>query len=137
MLAAQPHASVSTANFHKHIDRELPEAHRARHLLVWCASRTSARSGPSPSSQANNPLLPPLTAEGVTILQEVQEEMQKMLTEQRIDTSFSNRLEGDGDRPRVKQHEQNTRNLKREDDFMRHIDRSVLGLGFMLIRCLF
>ncbi|KAF8589354.1 hypothetical protein K439DRAFT_1657984 [Ramaria rubella] len=116
----QPHASVASSNFHKHIDRELPEAHRARHLLVWCASRTSAR--PGSSSRVDNPTLPPLTSEGVSMLQEVQKEVQKMLTEQRIDTSFSNRIEENG-KPQVKPHEQNVRNLKREDDFMRHIDR--------------
>lgn len=125
ILTAQPHASVSTSNFHKHIDRELPEAHRARHLLVWCASRSSARSKPGSSSEVNHPPLPPLTAEGTAILHEVQKEILKMLTEQRIDTSLSSRADGDGDRPKVKQHEQNVRNLKREDDFMRHIDRLV------------
>ncbi|KAF8514655.1 Mis12-Mtw1 protein family-domain-containing protein [Gautieria morchelliformis] len=122
-IIPQPHASVSTANFHKHIDRELPEAHRARHLLVWCASRTSARPSTRSASQPANPPLPPLTTEGTTILQDVQKEIQKMLTEQRIDTSFSSRREEDGDRPKVKPHEQNLRNLKREDDFLRHIDR--------------
>lgn len=140
-LAAQPHPSVSTANFHKHIDRELPEAHRARHLLVWCASRTSARTSSSSSSKADNPPLPPLTAEGATILQEVQKEVQKMLTEQRIDISFSSRIEVDGDRPTVRQHEQNAKNLKREDDFMRHIDRLVFRLrtawfyAYFVARC--
>ncbi|KAF8508094.1 Mis12-Mtw1 protein family-domain-containing protein [Hysterangium stoloniferum] len=113
-IIPQPHASVSSSNFHKHIDRELPEAHRARHLLAWCASRTSAQP------VSSDPPLPPLTAEGATMLREVEKEVQKMLDEQRIEIIFNSRTEEDGQK---KPHEQNVKNLKREDDFMRYIEQ--------------
>ncbi|KIJ52346.1 hypothetical protein M422DRAFT_43230 [Sphaerobolus stellatus SS14] len=117
-----PHKSLSPSNFHKHIDRELPEAHRARQLLVWCASRMAASSSRTISSKISPPL-PPLTAEGVKMLEEVQKEVQKMLTEKTIDIIFSHRMDEDANRPKIKSHEQNVKNLKREDDFMRYIDR--------------
>lgn len=38
-LAALPHADVETRDFYKHIDQNLPEQHRMRHLLTWCGAR--------------------------------------------------------------------------------------------------
>ena len=71
------------------------------------------------ATQSKSADLPPLTTEGTHILREVQKEVQKRLSEQRIDTSFGPRPVEDSDRPSVKEHEQNARNRKREDDFMR------------------
>jgi kinetochore protein Mis13/DSN1 len=36
-----PHESVSSDKLYRHIDTELPEPHRARHLLIWCARRAA------------------------------------------------------------------------------------------------
>jgi len=42
-----PHESVPSDKLFRHIDADLPEPHRARHLLIWCARRAAA---PVPSS---------------------------------------------------------------------------------------
>jgi hypothetical protein len=36
-----PHESVSSDKLYRHIDTELPEPHRARHLLIWCGRRAA------------------------------------------------------------------------------------------------
>jgi len=62
------------------------------------------------------------------MLKEIQKDVERMLMEKRIDIIFSHRMEEDADRPKVKPHEQNVKNIKREDDFMRYIDRCVFFL---------
>jgi kinetochore protein Mis13/DSN1 len=44
-----PHISVPDNELYKHISIEIPEAIRARHLMVWCAKR-AAESHLEPSS---------------------------------------------------------------------------------------
>ncbi|GJJ06638.1 hypothetical protein Clacol_000832 [Clathrus columnatus] len=130
-LIPQPHPTLDPANFHKHIDLELPDAHRTRHLLVWCASRaTNSNSGSSSSlpessssSSTSLPPLPPLTAEGMSVLRDVQKEVQKMLLEQRIDISFTGHSNEASTSTRLKPHEQNVKNQHRESDFTQYIQR--------------
>ncbi|CAG7849948.1 SubName: Full=Uncharacterized protein {ECO:0000313/EMBL:CCA67338.1} [Serendipita indica DSM 11827] len=47
--AVMPHESVPSAKLYRHIDEDLPEAHRVRHLLVWCARRAAAGESPTKS----------------------------------------------------------------------------------------
>lgn len=119
---AKPHTSLSISSFHKHIDRELPEAYRARQLLAWCASRTAAHP-PSASSTNDLAPLPPLTAEGTKVLKDVQSEVYKMLEEQRIEISFTRRTDDGSSKSKMKPNEQNQKNKQREDDFQRYINR--------------
>ncbi|KIM23604.1 hypothetical protein M408DRAFT_252201 [Serendipita vermifera MAFF 305830] len=47
--SVMPHESVPSHLLYRHIDVDLPEPHRARHLLVWCARRAAA---PAPADNA-------------------------------------------------------------------------------------
>jgi kinetochore protein Mis13/DSN1 len=51
--AVIPHDSVPSEKLYRHIDSDLPEPHRARHLLVWCARRaaTDMSSARKPTSK--------------------------------------------------------------------------------------
>lgn len=46
-----PHESVPSHSLYRHIDVDLPEPHRARHLLVWCAKRAAA---PTPAENTKD-----------------------------------------------------------------------------------
>lgn len=55
-LSALPHADVDTRDFYKHIDQNLPEPHRMRHLLTWCSARALPEKVPGASRDANETL---------------------------------------------------------------------------------
>ncbi|KAF8343623.1 Mis12-Mtw1 protein family-domain-containing protein [Amanita rubescens] len=96
----QPHNSVSSTSFYKHIDADLPDSERLRTLLIWCASRAAAKStSPSkPNSTASDngkessgdkdnrppePELPPLSARAQEVLKNIQEDVIRMLAERK------------------------------------------------------
>ncbi|KIK63561.1 hypothetical protein GYMLUDRAFT_221700 [Collybiopsis luxurians FD-317 M1] len=84
-LLSHPHNSISESSFYKHIDPELPETERLRLLLTWCTSR-AAHSYASVSGTK----LPPLSAEETSVLQKVQENIQRVLADKQIDLSTAN-----------------------------------------------
>lgn len=126
--AAQPHGSVKETSFYKHIDPDLPEALRARQLLLWCATRTAGVSTPSSPSSSSTPL-PPLSQDGQKVLKQVQDQVIKWIAEGRIETPVGLAPDDENVLPNgkglLREHEQNVKNRKREDDFLKEIERSV------------
>ena len=144
---AHPHTSVSDTSLYKHIDCDLPDAARARQLLIWCSSRALSSTPKSPhpphkptSNPATNPKdpdkdntpLPPLTDEQAALLRGVQEDIIRMLAENKIpvqlvshpergtgeaSTSAGEGSTGKGTGIGLKANEQNVRNRAREVTF--------------------
>ena len=111
---AQPHTSVSDTSFYKHIDCDLPDAARAKQLLIWCSSRALASSAFAPDpvgsgsparggrdkqkdkgkdkdngkekGKETSPL-PPLTEDQKVVLRGVQEGIMRLLVDGKISTS--------------------------------------------------
>ncbi|EPQ52472.1 hypothetical protein GLOTRDRAFT_140210 [Gloeophyllum trabeum ATCC 11539] len=139
-VITQPHASVSDSSFYKHIDADLPEAQRARQLLIWCSSRAmnrnSSSSRPSSSSgskpKSGDPgkdppaNLRPLSAEAAKVLKAVQEDVVRMLAEKKIDTNVygPTGMLNDMSAKKMKPNEQNIKNRAREIRFTEHIERA-------------
>jgi kinetochore protein Mis13/DSN1 len=129
LLTAQPHNSVSESSFYKHIDCDLPEPERIRQLLIWCSLRASSTSSSSSASSSKVPL-PPLSADGVQVLQSVQKAVIRMLAEKKIDLSLYS-LEADTrKRPPedLRENEQNVRNRLWEVTYSQHIQQYVIAL---------
>jgi kinetochore protein Mis13/DSN1 len=131
--SAQPHTSVRSHSFCKHIDVELPEPQRAQQLLIWCSHRASNEAaesnaqGPSSRRSAKDPGKdpPPLPDEYAQLLKGVGEDLVRMLAESQIDTNVYS-LPADEDRPKqLKPNEQNVRNKEREVRFNAQIQRYV------------
>ena len=128
-LTAQPHNSVSESSFYKHIDCDLPEPERIRQLLIWCSLRASSTSSSS-SASSSKVSLPPLSADGVQVLQSVQKAVIRMLAEKKIDLSLYS-LEADTrKRPPedLRENEQNVRNRLWEVTYSQHIQQYVYVL---------
>ncbi|KDQ08735.1 hypothetical protein BOTBODRAFT_561526 [Botryobasidium botryosum FD-172 SS1] len=128
---SQPHRTVPSQTFYKHISPEIPEPLRARHLLVWCSSR--AMSPPSPNHTDRNkgappsPPLPALSPHASNLLKEMQDELIQMLAAGKIETnvwnSQTNGAESEAGRKKFKEHEQNIRNRNREREWGAAIER--------------
>jgi kinetochore protein Mis13/DSN1 len=128
-LKAQPHNSVSESSFYKDIDCDLPEPELIRQLLIWCSPRASSTSSSSSASSSKVPL-PPLSADGVQVLQSVQKAVIRMLAEKKIDLSLYS-LEADTrKRPPedLRENEQNVRNRLWEVAYSQHIQQYVIAL---------
>ncbi|TFK49790.1 hypothetical protein OE88DRAFT_1662456 [Heliocybe sulcata] len=140
-VITQPHASVSDSSFYKHIDADLPEAQRARQLLIWCSSRAMNRTSPSstskpaPSSSKHKSSdagkdppasLKPLSANASKLLRAVQEDAIRMLAERKIDTNVysPNGVSSEASTKKMKPNEQNIKNRAREVRFTEHIERA-------------
>ncbi|KZT35794.1 hypothetical protein SISSUDRAFT_1130872 [Sistotremastrum suecicum HHB10207 ss-3] len=125
-IITQPHGSVKETSFYKHIDPDLPEALRARQLLLWCATRTAGVSTPSSPSSSSTPL-PPLSQDGQKVLKQVQDQVIKWIAEGRIETPVGLAPDDENVLPNgkglLREHEQNVKNRKREDDFLKEIER--------------
>ncbi|KZT23294.1 hypothetical protein NEOLEDRAFT_1136608 [Neolentinus lepideus HHB14362 ss-1] len=139
-VITQPHPSVSDSSLYKHIDTDLPEAQRARQLLIWCSSRAMNRnassSKPSSSSSSKHksgdpgkdpPVnLKPLSSDASKLLRAVQEDAIRMLAERKIDTNVynPNGMSSDTSMKKMKPNEQNIKNRAREVRFTEHIERA-------------
>lgn len=91
-----PHPSVESSTFYKHITPgpSLPEPHRARHLLVWCAKRAVdaalqpvASSSKSKAKEKERVREELRTEEGDRLVKEVMDEFMSTLGKGRIDTN--------------------------------------------------
>jgi kinetochore protein Mis13/DSN1 len=118
--AAHPHRAVLAHDFHKHLDREQPEALRLRQLFTWCTSRAAAEP---PDKDAPTPL-PPLPAGGTEVLLKISEGLMGQLVTGRIDTAVdtSSRALPAGPRP---ENATNVLNRERERKFRAAVDRYV------------
>ncbi|PVF93394.1 hypothetical protein CPB86DRAFT_790176 [Serendipita vermifera] len=79
--AVIPHDSVPSEKLYRHIDSDLPEPHRARHLLVWCARRAASdmSSGQKTSKKSK------LDSQDTALLATVQDRVVRQLMELKID----------------------------------------------------
>ncbi|KAF8345243.1 Mis12-Mtw1 protein family-domain-containing protein [Amanita rubescens] len=139
----QPHNSVSSTSFYKHIDADLPDSERLRTLLIWCASRAAAKStSPSkPNSTASDngkessgdkdnrppePELPLLSARAQEVLKNIQEDVIRMLAERKVDLSLYSGDDPSPDQGRklLKPNEQNVTNRMLEVRYAEQIKRA-------------
>lgn len=81
-----PHDSVPSDRLYRHIDSELPDPHRARHLLVWCARRAIPRPEGEPSR------LPP---KDVALLATIQDRVVRQLMDLKIEIPLYGTTETD------------------------------------------
>lgn len=124
---------MSDSSFYKHIDCDLPEASRARQLLIWCSSRAMSKaSEPMPEASSskrkskNSDKIPRLSAEGVQLLKAAQEDVMKMLADKKIDTGVFSRGVLDGlEEKKIQENEQNVKNRQWEVTYSAHIKRFV------------
>ncbi|TFY50902.1 hypothetical protein EVG20_g11265, partial [Dentipellis fragilis] len=130
---AHPHSSVGDISFFKHIDADLHESLRARQLIIWCASRSSAELSPDPSStpKRSNPKdngkdPPALSAAAKSVFKTLMDDTIKMLAERQIDTSVvTPPTDGEGqESPKMRENEQNVKNRAREIKFSADIARA-------------
>ena len=130
---AQPHSSVSDYTLYKHIDPEVPESQRTRQLLVWSAHRASATPTSSSSylTQQGKDLPPKLNSEGTKVLQQVQDQIIKMLVNKLIDTSVYDDDTIPSSSTQVKANEQNVMNRNREERFLARIERCVYAVDLI------
>ncbi|KAK7470296.1 hypothetical protein VKT23_001727 [Stygiomarasmius scandens] len=84
-LIPQPHKHVSENLFYKHIDPDLPEPERLNRLLIWCSYRAAQAFDPSSPSYVPQPDLPPLNAQETETLKKAQENVIRLLAENKID----------------------------------------------------
>ncbi|KAG8757000.1 hypothetical protein FRC14_002485 [Serendipita sp. 396] len=90
--AVMPHESVPSDKLYKHIDEDLPEPHRARHLLVWCARRAAVQAthelkesakGDRKRKSTKGPT--ELSTEDTALLATIQDRIVKQLMDLRIE----------------------------------------------------
>ncbi|KAJ7595719.1 Mis12-Mtw1 protein family-domain-containing protein [Mycena floridula] len=112
-VIAQPHNTVADASFFKHIDMEQPDIDRVRQLLIWCSSR-AASSTPDPS-------LPELSDKAAKLLNDVQQDIIKMLADKEIDLSARHPIAGPSGK--VNENEQNVSNRAWEVTYSEQIQR--------------
>ncbi|KIM40720.1 hypothetical protein M413DRAFT_446110 [Hebeloma cylindrosporum] len=128
-VITQPHNSVSESSFYKHIDSDLPEPERIRQLLIWCSLRASSTSSSSSASSSKSNLstpkvpLPPLSADGVQVLQTVQKAVIRMLAEKKIDLSLYSEANTTKLPEDLRENEQNVRNRLWEVMYSQHIQQ--------------
>ncbi|KAG8832800.1 hypothetical protein FRC17_000623 [Serendipita sp. 399] len=93
--AVMPHESVSSDKLYRHVDEDLPEPHRARHLLVWCARRAALQTA-SGSTESTNverkrkstkgaEIRTDLSTEDAALLATIQDRIIKQLMDLRIE----------------------------------------------------
>lgn len=125
---AKPHPTVPTSSYHKHIPPHIPEALRARHLLMWCASWASNQpASASTSKQSSSSKSVPLSAKDAKLAKSLQSEVLKLLAAGELDTNVMSGSDKPVRSPPVNlaPHDQNVKNLKRKNDFMSGIAQSV------------
>lgn len=122
-VISQPHPTVPTSVYHKHLPPDLPEALRARHLLMWCASWATNQA---PSASSTKSQSKPLSTKDAKLAKDIQDEVMKLLAEGKLDTNVIGR----GDRPQatppanLAPHPQNVKNMKRKTDFITGITQA-------------
>lgn len=88
--------TVPTSKYYRHLDPDLPEPVRARHLLIWCSRRAALDSNPSRRSanekksvSGSSQLLKhntiSLAAEDHALVAKIQDRVLKQLMELKID----------------------------------------------------
>ncbi|KAK9450074.1 Mis12-Mtw1 protein family-domain-containing protein [Limtongia smithiae] len=110
-LVAVPHSDIETAEFYKHLDSDLPDPHRMKQLLVWCANRSMAHM-----KQADKKKQP-----AASIARIITEELVKDLTDGKISTSWWNRP-NDNSCPK-KPNPLNVANSAKIDEFKTRLER--------------
>ncbi|KAK9367024.1 Mis12-Mtw1 protein family-domain-containing protein [Lipomyces kononenkoae] len=113
-LVAVPHADISPEDFYKHLDSDLPDPHRMKQLLTWCAHRSMEETKNWAKERwAHSP--------AVAIARVIEEQLLKDLTEGRVSTSWWNRSD---DEDRIKKpNPQNVANLAKIDEFKKRLER--------------
>lgn len=79
-----PHESVPSDRFYRHIDADLPEPVRARHLLVWCARRAAAQKMMEGSTSKGKGTSK-LSSQDQAMVASIQDKVLKQLMDLRID----------------------------------------------------
>ncbi|KAK9236645.1 Mis12-Mtw1 protein family-domain-containing protein [Lipomyces kononenkoae] len=113
-LLAVPHADISPEDFYKHLDSDLPDPHRMKQLLTWCAHRSLEETKNWANEKWDH-------SPAVAIARVIEEQLLKDLTDGKISTSWWNRPD-DEDRIR-KPNPQNVANLAKIDEFKKRLER--------------
>ncbi|KAK9322227.1 Mis12-Mtw1 protein family-domain-containing protein [Lipomyces orientalis] len=129
-LVAVPHADISSEDFYKHLDSDLPDPHRMKQLLTWCAHRSMEETkGLAKERWAHSP--------AAAIARVIEEQLLRDLTDGKISTSWWNRPVCPGfvidrsvindfqdDEGRLKKpNPQNIANLAKIDEFKKRLER--------------
>ncbi|KAK9496311.1 Mis12-Mtw1 protein family-domain-containing protein [Lipomyces doorenjongii] len=113
-LVAVPHADISPEDFYKHLDSDLPDPHRMKQLLTWCAYRSMEETKDWAKERwAHSP--------AAAIARVIEEQLLKDLTDGKISTSWWNRPDNE-DRLK-KPNPQNVANLAKIDEFKKRLER--------------
>jgi kinetochore protein Mis13/DSN1 len=86
-FSVQPHDSVSDDSLSRHIDTDVPESDRLRHLLTWSFSRATSSSSPTSSQKKKPPSQPSrtLSTKAADYFESFEREMVKMVVERKVD----------------------------------------------------
>ncbi|CDR38590.1 CYFA0S02e03444g1_1 [Cyberlindnera fabianii] len=88
-----PHEQVPTSEYYKHLDHSLPDPHKMRQLLTWCAKRVFDEDKNRHIKQKNKLPAEELTA--LNIAKVIKEEIVNDLTNGKINISWWNRDDED------------------------------------------
>jgi kinetochore protein Mis13/DSN1 len=110
-FAAVPHEQVPTSELYKHLDSSLPDPHKMRQLLTWCAKRVLDEDKNQHVKQKNK--LPSKELTALNIAKVIKEELVRDLVDGKINISWWNRApEEDEDSGLSKNLVPNQRNVK-------------------------
>ncbi|CAN6616790.1 hypothetical protein TRVA0_006S03422 [Trichomonascus vanleenenianus] len=96
-FVAVPHEEVDPRDFFKHVDPDIPEPHRMKQILLWCAKRVldaraeELRQLIETKNQSSKAVMEQVT--GLRIAQVIEQELVRDLTNGKINTSWWSRPE--------------------------------------------
>lgn len=114
-FTAVPHDKVPIVEFYKHLDSDLPEPHKMRQLLTWCARRVFDDDKNKHIKRKNK--LPNEELTALNIAKVIKEEIVRDLSDGKINISWWNRTDdeeekGDGENKLEKILLPNDKNIK-------------------------
>ncbi|KIY66743.1 hypothetical protein CYLTODRAFT_491213 [Cylindrobasidium torrendii FP15055 ss-10] len=125
---SQPHGSVQSSSFFKHIPEDSPESERMLMAMSWCATRAAkdAAAETAPSSKNKNKNgTPVLSANDASILRSLQDSVLQLFSDKdpRLDTQPSAPRPSRDGKPPLKKNSQNERNRHLEKLYTTEINK--------------
>lgn len=111
-FVAVPHESIKPSNFFKHLDKELPEPHQLKQLLVWSAKRLLESKYKENSKQKSDTELGTEEKTAIRMARFIQEEIVRDLADGKIAVSWWNRQDSEEEQSGSSSNKQEPEKLK-------------------------